>query len=134
MTTSKMPRPSESAVGLFRSLLPEAPGVTERPMFGQLGGFVNGNLFLSLFGERIAIKLPNEDLAELLQVEGAEQFAPMAGRPMKGYGLIPEAWHDTPELAQPWVDRSLNYVGSLPAKAEKAVGTKKKTSKPSPKG
>ena len=125
MTTPKMPRPTESAMEWFRSLLPEAPGVTERPMFGQLGGFVNGNLFLSLFGERVAIKLPDEDLAELLQVEGAEQFAPMAGRPMKGYGLIPESWHDTPELAEPWVERSLAHVSSLPPKAKKATGPKK---------
>ena len=132
MTTSKMPKPSESAVELFRSLLPEAPGVAERPMFGQLGGFVNGNLFLSLFGDRIAIKLPDEELAELLEVEGSEQFAPMAGRPMKGYGLIPESWHDTPELAETWIERSLAYVSSLPAK--KATGAKKTVSKPSQKG
>lgn len=126
MTTPKMPKPSEPAKELFRSLLPEAPGVTERPMFGQLAGFVNGNMFLSLFGERIAIKLPDEDLAELLQVEGAELFAPMAERPMTGYGLIPEAWHDTPELAEPWVERSLAYVSSLPPKAKKTTGIKKK--------
>ena len=104
--------------------------MTERPMFGQLGGFVNGNLFLSLFGDRIAIKLPDEELAELLQVEGTEQFAPMAGRPMKGYGLIPESWHDTPELAEPWVERSLAYVSSLPPKVKKAASTKKKPNRP----
>ena len=125
MTTPKMPKPTESAKELFRSLLPKAPDVTERPMFGQLAGFVNGNMFLSLFGDRIAIKLPDEDLAELLQVEGAEQFAPMAGRPMTGYGLIPEAWHATPGLAEPWVERSLAYVSSLPPKAKKATDPKK---------
>ena len=128
MTTPKMPSPTESTKGLFRSLLPEGPGVTERPMFGQLAGFVNGNMFLSLFGERIAIKLPDEDLAELLQAKGAEQFAPMAGRPMKGYGLIPESWHDAPELAEPWIERSLAYVSSLPPKTKKATATKKKPS------
>src|SRR5687768_1138611 len=125
MITSKMARPAEPAKEVFRSLLPEAAGVTERPMFGQLAGFVNGNMFLSLFGERIAIKLPDEDLAELLEVEGAEQFAPMAGRPMTGYGLIPEAWHDTPELVEPWVERSLAYVRTLPPKAKKATGATK---------
>ena len=48
MTTPKMPKPTESSKELFRSLLPEAPDVTERPMFGQLAGFVNGNRFMSL--------------------------------------------------------------------------------------
>jgi TfoX/Sxy family transcriptional regulator of competence genes len=126
MTTMKMPSPSEATKELFRSLLPEAPGVTERPMFGQLAGFVNGNMFMSLFGDRIAIKLPDEQLAELMKVKGAEEFAPMAGRPMRGYALIPKAWHVKPEQAGPWIDRSLEYVGSLPSKAKKATGTKKK--------
>ena len=90
-------------------------------------------MFLSLFGDRLAIKLPDEELAELLQVEGAEQFAPMAGRPMRGYGLIPEAWHDAPELAEPWVKRSLAYVSSLPPKAKRAPATKKQPGKSLPK-
>ena len=128
----KMPKPTEAGKELFRALLPDAPGVSTRPMFGQLSGFVNGNMFLCLFGDRIAIKLPDDEAAELLRVSGAAPFEPMEGRPMRGYLALPEAWHQHPEQAAPWVDRSLAYVASLPAK-EKKPATKKavrKTSQP----
>jgi TfoX/Sxy family transcriptional regulator of competence genes len=123
--TMKMPKPTEEVKDLFRSLLPEAPGVTQRPMFGQLAGFVNGNMFLCLFGDRIAVKVSEPDAAELLQIEGAEPFVPMAGRPMRGYVTLPKAWHQQPEKSEEWVARSLAFVSSLPAKQPKPKKTKK---------
>ena len=117
--TMKMPKPTEEVKDLFRSLLPDAPGVTQRPMFGQLAGFVNGNMFLCLFGDRIAVKVSEEDAAELLNVKGAEPFVPMEGRPMRGYVVFPETWHQAPKKAEEWVARSLAFVGSLPAKQPK---------------
>jgi TfoX/Sxy family transcriptional regulator of competence genes len=117
MTSMKMPKPTEARKALFRSLLPEGPGITERPMFGQLAGFVNGNMFLCLFGARSAIKLAEEDAAELLQIKGAEPFEPMAGRPMRGYVTLPESWHKNTAQAEEWVARSVAFVGSLPPKA-----------------
>lgn len=127
MTSMKMPKPTEAHKALFRSLLPDGPGVTERPMFGQLAGFVNGNMFLCLFGDRIAVKLPEDQAAELLKVKGAEPFVPMAGRPMRGYAVLPESWHKNTDKAEEWVARSLVFAGSLPPKAK---STKKSTKKP----
>jgi TfoX/Sxy family transcriptional regulator of competence genes len=120
----KMPKTSDADKQLFHLLLPDAPGVTERPMFGQLAGFVNGNMFLCLFGDRIAVKLPDHELKELLGIRGAEPFEPMEGRPMRGYAFIPKSWHKSPAKAEEWVARSLAYVGSLPPKAQKAVKKK----------
>lgn len=128
-----MPKPTEADKELFRSLLPEAPGVTERPMFGQLAGLVNGNMFLCLFGNRIAVKLPDEQADELLRVRGAEPFVPMEGRPMRGYVVLPESWHKNTAKAEEWVARSLDFTGSLPPKANPAKKSPKKVSKPSQK-
>jgi TfoX/Sxy family transcriptional regulator of competence genes len=126
MTSMKMPKPTEADKELFRSLLPNAPGVSERPMFGQLAGFINGNMFLCLFGDRIAVKLPDDQAAELLRVKGAGPFEPMAGRQMKGYVLIPESWHKNTAKAEEWVARSLAFAGSMPAKAKAPKKTAKK--------
>lgn len=122
--TMKMPKPTEEVKNLFRSLLPDVPGVTQRPMFGQLAGFVNGNMFLCLFGDRIAVKVSEADAAELLKIKGAEPFVPMEGRPMRGYVVIPEAWHQVPKMAEEWVARSLAFVSTLPAKQPKPRRTK----------
>lgn len=115
----KMPKPGAPDKELFHRLLPLAPDVTQRPMFGQLAGFVNGNMFFCLFGDRIAVKLPAAQAEELLGVAGAAPFAPMEGRPMKGYVVLPQDWHSNTEKAEPWVEQSLAYVRTLPPKPTK---------------
>ena len=125
----KMPKTTEADKALFRSLLPNAAGVSERPMFGQLAGFVNGNMFLCLFGNRIAVKLPDDQAAELLKVKGAAPFEPMAGRPMKGYVFIPESWHKNTTKAEEWVARSLEFTRSLPDKTKKPAKVSKSARK-----
>ena len=59
------------------------PGVEVKPMFGQLGAFVNGNMFMGLFGGDVGLKLGETEQAELLAKPGAGPFGP-AGRPMGG--------------------------------------------------
>ncbi|MCU1401820.1 MAG: hypothetical protein JWM70_144, partial [Microbacteriaceae bacterium] len=41
----QVPKPSDEDRVLFQSVVPEAPGVVVKPMFGNLGAFVNGNMF-----------------------------------------------------------------------------------------
>lgn len=115
----KMPKPGSPDKELFQRLLPPAPDVSQRPMFGQLAGFVNGNMFLCLFGDRIAVKLPESKAQELLAVEGAAPFVPMEGRPMKGYFVLPLDWHSDTQKAEHWVEQSLAYVRTLPPKEKK---------------
>lgn len=115
----KMPKPGAPAKELFQRLLPREPDVTQRPMFGQLAGFVNGNMFMCLFGERIAVKLPESKAEKLLATEGAAPFVPMEGRPMKGYVVLPLAWHSDTEGAEAWIEQSLTYVRTLPPKEKK---------------
>ena len=82
-------------------------------MFGNLGAFVNGNMFMGLFGADVGVKLAKPDAEELLGVEGAGPFGP-AERPMGGYVTLPDS------LAGPaagtWVTRALEQVAALPPK------------------
>lgn len=113
-----MPRPSDADKERFRSLIPDAPGVEVKPMFGNLGAFVNGNMFAGLFGSAVGVKLASADLEELRGVEGAGPFGP-SGRPMGGYLSLPPSWVDRPELATAWVSRALDHVSTLPPKVKK---------------
>src|SRR5688500_12645216 len=114
-----MPRPDEATHAYFESILPADPRVAVRPMFGQRAGFVNGNMFTGIFGSRVFVRLPEAERAELLAMPGAEVFAPMEGRPMKEYVVLPEEWRDEPEQSRAWVRRSLAWAGELPAKEAK---------------
>jgi len=110
----KMPKPTDGDRRRFTSLVPDAPGVEVKPMFGNLGAFVNGNMFMGLFGGDVGVKLPEEARAELLTHEGAGPFGPEE-RPMGGYVTLPGGW--PPAAAGPWIDRALASAASLPAKA-----------------
>ena len=46
----QIPNASEEDEVRFRSVVPEAPGVGVNARFGNLGAFVNGNMFAGLFG------------------------------------------------------------------------------------
>ena len=49
----KIPKPSDDDRARFRSLVPEDTRVEVKPMFGNLGAFVNGNMFMGLFGPEV---------------------------------------------------------------------------------
>jgi len=107
----EMERPTEEGRETFRALAPEAPGVTVRAMFGNLAAFVNGNMFMALYGDRVAFKMDATDLARARARDDAEPFGP-GGRTMREYVAFPLA---APDL-EPWIEGSLAYVGTLPPK------------------
>ncbi|HEY2667934.1 MAG TPA: TfoX/Sxy family protein [Actinomycetota bacterium] len=110
---------------LFEEVFPGPPAVA-RQMFGYPAGFVHGNMFMGLFQENMVLRLPDGPRAELLAMEGAAAFEPMAGRPMKEYVTVPAALLASPEDLQPWVARALAYGASLPPKAAKAAKARAK--------
>jgi TfoX/Sxy family transcriptional regulator of competence genes len=114
----EMPRPTEADKEFFRSIVPEHPDVEVRPMFGQLGAFVSGNMFAGLFGSDVGVKLDTGGLDELGQVEGSRPYGP-AERPMGGFLSLPSAWRDSPDLAEPWLERARTYVATFPPKVKK---------------
>jgi len=109
-----IPKPSEVDKATFRSVVPDDPRVEVKPMFGNLGAYVNGNMFMGLFGSDIGVKLSAADAATLMAMDGAGPFGP-AERPMGGYVSLPVSFIGTPEAAA-WVGRALDHVGSMPAK------------------
>lgn len=113
------PTPSDADKAWFEALLPEAPDVVMRPMFGNYAGFANGNMFLCLFGDEVAVRLRDTDRTELLSLTGSRPFEPMPGRPMKEYIVLPAHWRTSPALAEAWVDRSLTYAMAMPTRRPK---------------
>ncbi len=114
----EIPKPTDDDKAVFHALVPDRPGVVVKPMFGNLGAYVNGNMFMGLFGPSIGLKLLEDDRAALLAVEGAGPFGPPE-RPMGGYVALPEGWREPTRQAQDWVARSFEYVSGLPPKAPK---------------
>ena len=113
----KMPKPTDEDKQRFRDLVPDGPGVEIKPMFGNLGAFVNGNMFMGLLGSDVGVKLGDDDRGKLLAEPGAGPFGPEE-RPMGGYVTIPAGW--TAEQAGPWIGKAHAQVAALPPKKPKA--------------
>jgi TfoX/Sxy family transcriptional regulator of competence genes len=115
----EIPKPTEDDKERFRALVPDDRRVEVNPMFGNLGAFVNGNMFMGLFGAAVGVKLADGDRERLLAEEGAGPFGP-EDRPMGGYASLPPAWvAASSEQAEPWIAAALDQVGALPPKKPK---------------
>ncbi len=115
----KIPRSNEDSKEFFRSILPDDPRITIRPMFGNISAFVNGNMFAGRFGDDLFVRLSDESRKELLEKKGASLLEPMKGKPMKEYVVLPNAWRNQHETIRIWVTRSLDWTSKLPPKKTK---------------
>jgi TfoX/Sxy family transcriptional regulator of competence genes len=122
--TVEIPKPSEEDKQFFRSLIPEDPEVEIKPMFGNLGAFVHGNMFAGLFGPAVGVRLAEADAGELAAVDGSGPFGP-EGHSMAGYISLPGAWRGDASLAASWVEKARDHVGSLPPKVKKPAKPKR---------
>jgi TfoX/Sxy family transcriptional regulator of competence genes len=123
----EIPKPTEQDKAYFSSLVPSDALVEVKPMFGNLGAFVNGNMFMGLFGAAVGVKLEDTDQAALLGEKGAGPFGP-EGHRMAGYVSLPPAWRSSPAEAEVWVAKALAGAAELPPKVKaprKSAATKK---------
>jgi TfoX/Sxy family transcriptional regulator of competence genes len=119
----EMPKSSDADRDRFRALVPDEPGVETKPMFGSLGAFVNGNMFMGLLGSDVGLKLDEADRTALLAEPGAGPFGP-SERPMSGWASLPRDW--TADQAKPWVGKAHAGSALLPPKQPRARASKKK--------
>jgi TfoX/Sxy family transcriptional regulator of competence genes len=122
----------QELIDAFDAVIPSAPA-EKRMMFGYPTGFVNGNMFMGMFGDRINLRLP-ENLRDELIALGGKIFEPMTGRPMREYVELPASILTNRSKLSSWVKRAFEYGSSLPPKkkkpAKKSATAAKKVSKP----
>ena len=125
----QIPKPTEQDKDFLRAIVPDDPRVELKPMFGNLGAFVNGNMFAGLFGSTVGVRLIDAaSREELAAIEGTGPYGP-AERPMGGYLALPQSWSTQPKLAASWVRTAMTQVAVLPPKAPKGAKPKAKSTK-----
>ena len=113
---SKFEKSSPELIARFDAAAARFPEAERRKMFGYPALFVGGNLTTGLFAQKWMIRLRDDDRVELLELPGAAQFEPMAGRQMKGYATLPDDVVADDDALDEWIRRAISYVGTLPAK------------------
>jgi len=94
--------------------------ITFRPMFGGILAYADGKPLASLSNVGLAFKLGTKDQEELLAQKGAKRLRYEPDAPeSKTYIVVPEGFlKDGKELA-PWIEKSVAFVRSAPAKKKK---------------
>ncbi|HEX7834459.1 MAG TPA: TfoX/Sxy family protein [Pseudolysinimonas sp.] len=119
----QIPKPTDADKALFTALAADIPDAVLKPMFGNLGAFVNGNMFAGLFGSAIGVKIPDAAAAERLRaVDGTGPFGPEE-RPMVGYIALPAGW--SPDQLAEWIAIAHDQVAALPPKKPKPAKSRK---------
>jgi hypothetical protein len=115
----KWQKPSQKIIETYESIVPDHPLVEKRKMFGYPCSFVNRNMFLGTHNENLFIRLSETDRREFLSLPDTRKFEPMPGRIMREYVIIPLWLLENKEDLYKWIQRSLDYVSSLPPKVKK---------------
>ena len=115
----KWRRAPDSLVETFDKAMLPFPQAERRKMFGYPSAFANGNMFAGLFQENMVLRLPDEDRAKFLKLNGAHPFEPMPGRPMREYVVVPDGVMKSSRQLTAWLGKSFDYARSLPPKVKK---------------
>ena len=115
----------EAQTESFHQALPVDSRIVRRKMFGSPGAFVGGNLFASLHGKTVVVRLPNAARAELLAEPNAKLFEPMAGRPMREYVVLPAELVENQIELRHWLEQAFDYANGMPEKKPAKAKTRK---------
>jgi hypothetical protein len=84
-------------------------------MFGSIGWMLNGNICLGIWKENLIVRCGPAEWPKLLQQPHVAEFD-ITGRSMKGWLLVrPEGIASGAALSE-WLQRSRDFVRTLPAK------------------
>jgi TfoX/Sxy family transcriptional regulator of competence genes len=119
MPTRSWKKSPAELVERFAAALPEHPAVVRKPMFGYPAAFANGNMICGLFQDSVVVRLGKEGAASAIADGRARPFAPMPGRVMTGYVLVPAAEAGDAQALAAWLQRALDFTLTLPKKRAK---------------
>jgi hypothetical protein len=84
-------------------------------MFGGLAFLLGGNMSVGVHGSDMIVRIAPEETDAALAEPHVRLFD-LTGRPMKGWVLVEPAGVSSDATLRKWVDRGVNFAGSLPAK------------------
>jgi len=115
---------SEELAARVRTAIGARENISERKMFGGIAFMVDGKMFIGLIGEELMCRVGVDAYDEALSRPGT-RLMDFTGRPMKGYVYAGSPGIDSDEGIQSWVDQTLAFVSSLPAKAPKTTAPRR---------
>lgn len=116
---AKMEKPDPGLLARMDALLAAFPAY-RRPMFGTVSWFLEGNeqMFAAVWGIDVSLRIGAAEVARTVAAGKARPFAPMAGRTMREYVLVPASTYRDADLRK-WIARAADFTGKLERKKGK---------------
>ena len=95
--------------------LPDDEAFTEKKMFGGVGFLLNGNMCLGVWKTSLIARLGPEQAEPALNEPYVQEFD-ITGRPMKGWVMVEADGIESSEELSVWIQRSVDFVSTLPRK------------------
>jgi TfoX/Sxy family transcriptional regulator of competence genes len=106
---------NEALADRIRAIVGDGPGLSERKMFGGIAFMLYGNMFCGITRDDLMVRVGPDRFEEALTSPGARPMD-FTGRPMKGMVFVGPKGYATEEELRGWVEQTLDYARSLPAK------------------
>jgi TfoX/Sxy family transcriptional regulator of competence genes len=109
---------NEQLAERVRTIVGDGPGLSERKMFGGIAFMLNGNMFCGITRDDLMVRVGPERFEEALASPGA-RLMDFTGRPSRGMVFVGSEGYATDKQLRGWVEQTLAYATSLPAKSAK---------------
>src|SRR5262249_31527346 len=107
----------EELASRIRGLVGERPDLAEKKMFGGLAFLVGGNMAVAASGQGgLLVRVDPAQSDELVTTTGARVME-MRGKEMRGWLRVDSSDVESDSELACWVERGVDYAGSLPAKS-----------------
>lgn len=115
----------------IRRVVDGKKGVSEQKMFGGLAFLHNGHMACGVAKEELMVRVGPDAYEEALALPHAREMD-FTGRPMKGMIYVEFEGYRTDHGLEGWVERGLDFTGSLPPKKPKKKQAARKKTPPGP--
>ncbi len=105
----------EGLADRVRALLGDDPRLSERKMFGGLCVMLSGHMCVGIVGDELMVRVGADGYAQALAHPDTREMD-FTGRPMKTMVFVCATGIATKAQLEHWVDRGLEFAGSLPPK------------------
>src|SRR4051794_397084 len=105
----------ESLAARIRKQLARRKNVEEKKMFGGLGFLLRGHILVGVWKDSLIVRVGPDHYDDALLEPYVKEFD-ITGRPMMGWVMVASEGIKDDEILGDWIQRALEFVGTLPAK------------------
>ena len=105
----------EGTAQRLRETYEHVPNVVEKKMFGGIAFMVDGHMTCGVVREDLMVRVGPEQYADALAEPHAREMD-FTGKPLRGFVFVAADGYASDDDLRSWVQRSLDFVATLPSK------------------